>query len=235
MTKQNRRRPNATTHGIFSQQAVLPGEDPEEFEALHADLVAEWLPMGPTEEEAVLSIAHAMWRKRRLQKFLKIRLGQNFLDPNHPSYDEFDALTAFLAALRTGREEAVEAVEERCLKPDMPKSLLRKFLPSAFPSTAERARAIIADIEKQLLAEEQLRQVPGYGRYGLMIQTAATYTDEVVDKELTLDARLDAMIERAVKRLVQTKAFKQMLGHPGPAPTPERPESAKVLKLPARQ
>jgi hypothetical protein len=225
MTKKNGKLPNATTHAIFSQQVVVPGEDPEEFEALRADLVAEWSPTGPTEEEAVFSIAHAMWRKRRLQKFLEIRLSKNFLDPNHLSYDEFDALKAFLAVLRSGPVEAVEAVEERCLKPDMLKSLLRKFPPSAFPSTAEWARAFIADIEKKLLLEEQRRQDPAYERLGSMFLTAATYTDEFFAKELTLDERLDAMLDRAVKRLVQTKALKQALGQTGPARTPERCES----------
>jgi hypothetical protein len=235
MTKQTRRRPNATKHGIFSQQAVLPGEDPEEFLELYADLVAEWSPTGPTEEDAVLSIAHAIWRRRRLQNFRRLSVDRNSLDPNHPSYDEFSGLQAFLAALRTGREEAVEAVEERCLKPAMLNSLRQKFPSEDFPSTAERAQAVIDDIEKQLLAEEQLRQVPGYGRYGLMAQTAATYTDEVVDKELTLDARLDAMMERAVKRLVQAKSFKLMLGQTDTERTTERSESGKVLKLPARK
>jgi hypothetical protein len=66
---------------------------------LCADLVAEWSPTGPTEEEAVFGIAHAMWRKRRLQKFREIRLTNNFWDPNHLSYDEFDALKAFVAVL----------------------------------------------------------------------------------------------------------------------------------------
>lgn len=233
MTKQNGKLPNATKHAIFSQQVVIPGEDPEEFEALRAALVAEWLPTGPTEEEAVLSIAHAMWRKRRLQKLLEIRLDRNFLDPNHPSYDEFCGLTAFLLALRSGPEETVEAVEERCLKPDMLKSLLRKFPPSAFPSTAEWGRAVIADIERKL--QEMLRQDPEIERQGSMYLTAATYTDEFFAKELTLNERLDAMIDRAEKRLVQTKSFKQMLGLTGPAPTPERPEFGKVLKLPARK
>jgi hypothetical protein len=210
MTKSKGKRPNATKHAIFSHQAIIPGEDPEEFQALRAALDAEWLPTGPTEEEAVATIAYAMWRKRRLQKFLQIRLDQNFLDPNHPSYDEFCGLTAFLLALRSGRVETVEAVEERCLKPDMVKSLLREFPPENFPSTAAWAQAVIADLERRL--QEMLRQDPEIERQGSMILTAATYTDEVFAKELMLNERLDAMIDRAVKRLVQTKALKQALG-----------------------
>ena len=57
-------------HGAFAKTAILPGEDPREFEELHSALIEEWAPVGPTEEDAVLSIAKGVWRKRRLQKFL---------------------------------------------------------------------------------------------------------------------------------------------------------------------
>jgi hypothetical protein len=235
VTKQNGKRPNATKHGIFSQQAVLPGEDPEEFLALCADLVAEWSPTGRTEEDAVLSIADAMWRKRRLRNFRSFSVARNSLDPKHPSYDEFSGLEVFAFALRADPEEAFEELGERCLKPGMLMSLRQKFPRADFPSPAEWTQAVIDDIEKQLLAEEILRQHPAHERYRSMIRTAATFTDEVVDKELKLDERLDAMIERAVKRLVQTKSFKQMLSQTGTERTPERSESGKVLKLPVRK
>jgi hypothetical protein len=45
---------------------------------------------------------------------------------------------------------------------------------------------------------------------------AAFFTPEVIKHELTLDERIDAMIDRAVKRLVQAKAMKQMLGTTSP-------------------
>ncbi len=46
----------------------------------------------------------------------------------------------------------------------------------------------------------------------LIARDAAFFTQEVVKDELAVDDRIDAMIERAVKRLVQAKAMKQMLG-----------------------
>jgi hypothetical protein len=60
------KRPNAHKHGAFAKTAILPGEDPLEFEYLHHALIEEWKPIGPTEEDAVLSIAKGMWRKRRV-------------------------------------------------------------------------------------------------------------------------------------------------------------------------
>ena len=189
---------------------------------------------GPTEEDAVLSIVHATWRKHRVQKFLEIRLIKNSFDPDHLSYDETSALAVFAAILR-GNPEADFEEAGMGLKPVMLSSLGRKFPRAEFPSRAERAQAVIDDIEKQLLAKEQLRQFPGYGRFESMLLTAATYTDEVIDKELKLVERLDAMIDRAVKRLVQTKALKQVLGQTGTARTKDRSESGKVVKMPDRK
>jgi hypothetical protein len=70
MRNQKWKRPNAHKHGVFGATAILPGEDEREFDELHSALVEEWLPAGATEEDAVLSIAKAVWRKRRVQRFL---------------------------------------------------------------------------------------------------------------------------------------------------------------------
>jgi hypothetical protein len=58
----------------IAKTAVLPGEDLAEFEELHSALIQEWAPVGPTEEDAVLSIAKGVWRKRRAQKLLQARI-----------------------------------------------------------------------------------------------------------------------------------------------------------------
>ena len=39
-----RKRANAQTHGAYAEPLILPGEDPREFEALHAALIEEWKP-----------------------------------------------------------------------------------------------------------------------------------------------------------------------------------------------
>jgi hypothetical protein len=45
--------------------------------------------------------------------------------------------------------------------------------------------------------------------------SAANLSNDLFKQELALDERLDAMEDRAVKRLIQTKAMKQMLGQTG--------------------
>jgi hypothetical protein len=51
----------------------------------------------------------------------------------------------------------------------------------------------------------------GEGPDELLGQSAKVLTPEVVKNELAVDEPIDAMIDRAIKRLVQTKAMKQML------------------------
>jgi hypothetical protein len=48
-------------------------------------------------------------------------------------------------------------------------------------------------------------------REALIVQDAGFFTIEVIKDELAVNERIDAMIDRAIKRLIQTKAMKQML------------------------
>src|SRR5947209_16960348 len=85
------RPPNALKHGAFSKVAILPGEDPQEFEELHSALIEEF-PVGPTEKDTVLSIATGIWRKRRQQKLIQAAITSSTFSPKHPAYDEAFAL-----------------------------------------------------------------------------------------------------------------------------------------------
>ncbi|MDF2231708.1 hypothetical protein P2H44_04000 [Albimonas sp. CAU 1670] len=58
---------NAIRHGVLTRDALLPWEDPSEFEALLQALVEEHRPSGPTEEHLTEEIAGVIWRKRRLR------------------------------------------------------------------------------------------------------------------------------------------------------------------------
>jgi len=99
MTSRTRNNANAVKHGAFAKILFLPWEDPRDFEKLHADLVAEWKPVGPTEQDAVFSIAKGMWRKRRIQYFLECEMVRCGLDPKHQAYDEASALSSFSHAI----------------------------------------------------------------------------------------------------------------------------------------
>jgi hypothetical protein len=51
---------------VYSGTALLPGEDPGEFELLHNKLIAEFAPAGPFEQDIVANMARLIWRKQNL-------------------------------------------------------------------------------------------------------------------------------------------------------------------------
>jgi hypothetical protein len=53
-------------HGLYSQVAVIPGEDAAEFEAFRADLVDDLQPVGEQEERAAEQMAVAQWQLWRV-------------------------------------------------------------------------------------------------------------------------------------------------------------------------
>jgi hypothetical protein len=58
---------NAVTHGLTAAQCVLiEGEDPDEFEALCADLIAKYQPSTAFGRELVVQLAVETWRLRRV-------------------------------------------------------------------------------------------------------------------------------------------------------------------------
>jgi len=73
------RGPNALKHGAFSANVILPGEDPEEFNALHQSLIDEWQPAGRLEEETIHTLAECLWRKNRLNGFARVQRAKHVL------------------------------------------------------------------------------------------------------------------------------------------------------------
>ena len=66
MSKRASQIPSALKHGIYSGMTLLPGEDPEEFEKFHKELIAEYGPEGPSERDIVSDMARLLWRKKNL-------------------------------------------------------------------------------------------------------------------------------------------------------------------------
>ena len=61
-------RMNAVRHGLASQAAVLPGEDPEELAALARAYEADLRPRGALERDLVARIVGINWRLRRVAR-----------------------------------------------------------------------------------------------------------------------------------------------------------------------
>ena len=94
---------NAVKHGVYSEMILLPGEDREEFEALHKELREEWDPQGPSQEDKVFNIAQNMWRKRRSGRYRKDTCNNCESRCSRHEGNEIDALITFLEGLEEGK------------------------------------------------------------------------------------------------------------------------------------
>jgi hypothetical protein len=209
MPKQKLKRPNAYRHGVFSATAILPGEDQGEFEELHGDLINEWKPVGATEEDTVLTIAKAVWRKRRVQRFFETQFLTNQFNPSHPSYVEKRGLWGVVEGMKLEPGRGFESLASRLLLPERIAYLKRKVPRWDYNSTVEWDKAILDEIETLLALPPYVG--PEQRRLFRLQDAAQALSADLFKQELALDERLDAMIDRAVKRLVQMKAMKQML------------------------
>jgi hypothetical protein len=240
----NRVRPNkihpgrkhapALKHGAFAQTAILPGEDPREFEELHSAIIE----VGPTEEDAVLSIAKGVWRKRRAQKFLEAEIEICRFDPKHPLYDEAQKLRRLLTIMETAPffnfVETAPDFFERGLQ-----GLINLFV-SGFSADYLRDKCPRQNFESASAWFQALHNevasvlLPVLGLSGeappdvLLGRSAKFLTPDVFKHELAVDERIDATIDRAIKRLIQTKAMKQMLVGTSPNGGNHQPKKSKA-------
>lgn len=205
MRKRNGNHPNALRHGAFAKTAVLPWEDPRQFEELHSSLIEEWAPVGPTEQDAVFSIAKGMWRKRRLAHFINSERQRVRINPDHGAYDNTYALHEFsdLIAFKPDDFELALKLLPAC----QAEQLRRRFRRENFQSTLEWVHAIQKEVASVLLPAAARDRSPTVS----ILEDAAFFTIEVIKDEVAVEERIDATIDRAVKRLIQTKAMKQML------------------------
>jgi hypothetical protein len=124
MPTKRKRPPPALKHGAYSEAALLPGEDPAEFRALHEGLIADFKPNGRMEEETVLSIARLTWRRRNLARFEAGQFSHYVFETlktvvaedDMRKFDKeimaaFDKLTEASKRSREGTRAAVEGVE----------------------------------------------------------------------------------------------------------------------------
>jgi hypothetical protein len=59
---------NALKNGAFSKVNFMPGEDPQDYVTLKADLFAEYKPCGRSQEKLVTSVSKALWKLKRVQR-----------------------------------------------------------------------------------------------------------------------------------------------------------------------
>jgi hypothetical protein len=155
-----------------------------------------------------------------VQEFVGVQFLRNSVDPSHPSHDAIFGLRILIGLMEQQPETAFENAGH-CLGTDKINYLRKKFPRSTFDSIAKWAQAVINEITSVLLPE--IGPIDHAAVVGAMFSLAANLGGDAFKQELALDERLDAMIDRAFKRLIQIKTMKQMLTQAGMETTSVRP------------
>jgi hypothetical protein len=152
----------ALKHAGYAATALLPGENPADFEKLHRDLIAELKPNGPLEDDIVATIARLLWRKQNLSTFRIAELARNRCAKLTSEKLPFD-LAKFDSV---AREEATRAAHDQ--------------------------------------ARKELRDA-----YALVEVGEAATVDRLL-RDLEVEERLEAQIEKCFKRLLVLRGLKSI-------------------------
>jgi hypothetical protein len=227
---------NAWKHGAYSNLGLLPGEDPDEYGQFLEKVFLEWAPCGPTETDTVMSLANCMWRKSNLCIYAKAAYARkshflvfdgrdsllwNLEDAQKGALLQFAAVYCtnraaekerekiampfvrefqkYAESQLKGEEKSDEKSRDRSAKNTEEKSEEKRKEKSGKKSD-EKSKENSKETEEQ--SDDELLELAKLGDQ---------MTVETLMEEIELEDRLDARIDRMVKRLLHLKAAKQMI------------------------
>ena len=201
-------RNNATKHGAFAQGLVLADEDVEEFKQLHQSVIAEWSPVGATEEHAVYILAQCFWASCRIERY---HVNEMALIQKHRLQCECDEMHSLAKTLNNTEDEVVANRIISLLPGRYSKWLARNFTRSNYDDANSWIQALkltaipkIQEIHATVAAKER-------GSLQFKIDQAARARD-LMEKKLKLDERVDSRTDKAIRRLAQLKTLRQVIG-----------------------
>jgi hypothetical protein len=197
---------NAFKHGAFARYAVLQYESDDEFWELNANLFEELRPEGALEQETVSSIAKLIWAKRRTEKMFNHELETALESPYFPialiirtMLEDVDS-----AKNREELDNYIGVMREPFL------SNIRQKIGDAkdldMPAYLERVKAALRSTLHWIVLEMEKHVTDP-----IHLGNSAEIGQEVNVKYLATIERIDAMIDRAFKRLFQLKGFKEIV------------------------
>jgi len=241
MSNRRVRKPNALKHGAFSGIELLPWEDAKEYEELHRRLTEEFDPKGPLQEDCVNTILSCMWRKRRVREKrnldtaaaldrvenrvlwenprplfdteiegIKYSLANRRSEPRTRAPEDYQQLLGFSSSLYKDRSKSLLELSLNMLPREFSSHLREKVPRENFESTRRWVVALKNEVDSVLLPMVRERRPDSNAH---LATAAAFLTGDRVLEDLGIEERLDAAIDRAMKRLYQLKMARQ-LDHP---------------------
>ncbi len=241
MSDKRFRPPSAYKHGGFSRTVLFPWEDADEFDALHRSLQDEWEPSGALEEDAVYTILTCIWRKRRIRDkrnldtlaalqhkdlkalsetplpFFDTQREKNIYSLSNrpksdgsPRYaDKVSHLIGFSSSLYGQLDGQFLELMIGMLGEEFSTHLKREVPKEKYPTTPEWVQAVKREVDEVLLPRARAEmESPDH----LAAKAAEFITTDRILEDLALEERLDAMVDRAMRRLAQMKFMKQISG-----------------------
>jgi hypothetical protein len=238
MSERRFRKPNAFKHGGFSKVELLPWEDVNEFEELHRGLKEEFGPEGPLQEDCVYTILSCMWRKRRVREKrnldtaaaldrvenrvlwedppplfdtdiegVKYSLANRRSESRSKPPEDYQQLLGFSSSLYREHDKSLLELSVNMLPREFSSHLREKVPRENFESTRQWVVALKREVDTVLLP---MVRESGHDPDAYLATAAAFLTGDRVLEDLTIEERLDAAIDRAMKRLYQLKVARQL-------------------------
>ena len=211
---------------FYSSEVILPWEREDEFEKLHKAFRAEWKPSGYSEEQAVLDVTYYTWMKWRVIKSAHLRFFKCSLS------DE----------IKLGEDTWQDMIEWQKKVPKRGENAIghaRNFM-DELRATFEHVRSHHywtedsegKDVQMKLLLlqrdisslieDTRTKVIANVERLAAAMTEVTTYLDQAyqpdeIEKQVDLMTKLDARIEKAIRRLTAIKVFKRVDGVEAPA------------------
>ena len=177
---------NATTHGLFARDVVLPslGEDPDGYRQLESEWTTQLVPRNLLEQHYVEKIAAASWRLRRLHRW-QAQLHEDDSLTEAQRLDRLNTVLRHETALHRQIDTAV-----RMLHKDVPDLYNRRVREEVLAETrvserecrddAEEARYVELEIQNR---QYRLRKATTQAACELSVAPLDTVDEETVPEE----------------------------------------------------
>jgi hypothetical protein len=231
-------KPNALKHGVFSSIQILPWEDPDAFEQLRRELWEEHKPEGPSQEDCVETILWCRWRNLRLRARQQLETAAALQKPqyhvftveprplfdtyregvfhalkNRPAYtardvaDDYSRLLSFSNSFYRDRDRRNVDWSFQFLPKEFRDHLEKHVPESNFESRENWIVAMKKEVDTVLLPMVKDRR-PDPGHY--KVAAAEFLASDKMVEDLEVEERLDATMDRALRRLSWLKAQKEL-------------------------
>jgi hypothetical protein len=210
---------NALVHGVYSSDIILPWERAEDFNELLKGIRLDLKPNGTIEHDIVFEIAVLHWKKRRINRTLQLAFLQSGVaaEIEKSGKRSVSGIRRFFKTqrIKEGREEGQFAAAVVSLSEAMT-SLADCVNSKKKPSRrklGENLRSVISDIEL-LRPHIEAGAKPEAGAKTQAEEKASDsgYSLDTIGQSIEIEARLDAQIEKKIKRLIIIREFQRQYG-----------------------